>query len=768
MGGGKGGAKGSGGGKKTEQPQSNGTKPEQQQQQNTGSSSQKELKLLLLGSGESGKCFGRGTPIMKFDGSLVAVENVKVGDNLMGDDATVRCVQEVHSGIGQLYKIYVENGEPVIVNGQHILCLKFRQEEAVFYEDDSRKWTVEYTEYNNAKLQRISQHFFVQDYLTTSTSGREEEEEEEEEQQGDLCEADAKMKAERAAREFLEQKIPNRLCYGSIVEISVLDYLSLQAEEQKMLLWYRNGVEYSSAAAAAVTTAVAESFPMDPHSFGLLLCCQSEAAATISTTTGGGVGSGDVNGKIPEIYKFSSKECRRNLLCGIVDGLKGTMIDAERKEIEIRIPRKNAALRCFPNSRSLEEQDLHDEVVHLIRSVGYEVCYNDTSSCEGIIRFRIIAEEEEEATANINTCGKFGHYGLLHRVSEIRIEVDRVADFYGFEVDGNHRFLLGDFSVVHNSTFFKQVKSIHEGDKYTSEEIAAYKSSIYANVLQTIKVLSDACLKNKDPPFEKSENKAKAEKMIKAAANDSTLLINAAEIYTPDVHKMVGELWKDANIQELFQNHRYEYHIFDGAQYFFDNFDKLLPPNYVPNADDILRCRRKTTGLIQTQFEYKGIKFSLHDVGGQRSERKKWSNCSEGVSALLYVCCASEYDQKCYEDDVTNRMLESMDLFSETINGNYFKDKTIIVFLNKMDVFKAKMAVKDLSCTFPEYTGGPDVEKGIEFLKQQYRDHDKSKKERLHFFVTQATSKESVKATFDEVKDFLVQEFTSTTTAQGQ
>lgn len=747
MGGGKGGAKGSGGAKKTEQSQSNGQKPEQQQQQqNTASTSQKELKLLLLGSGESGKCFCRGTPIMKHDGGVVAVEHVKVGDKLMGDDSTVRCVQEVHSGIGQLYKIHVENGEPVVVNGQHILCLKFRQEETIFYEEDSQKWTVEYTLYSSGKFERMCEHFFVQDYLTTSISGRKEEEEK---QQGDLCEADAKMKAEMAAREFLEQKNPNRLCCGSIVEISVLDYLSLQAEEQKMLLWYRNGVEYFSAA----TTTAAESFPMDPHRFGVLLGSQSEAY--------GGGDDGGVYGKIPDIYKFSSKESRKNLLRGIVDGVKGTLVDVERKEFEIRIPRTNASVCCLPN-RSLEEQDFHEEVVHLIRSVGFELCYNNPSSCEGIIRFRIVADEEEATatgTANINTFGS----NLLQRVSEIRIEVDKVADFYGFEVDGNHRFLLGDFSVVHNSTFFKQVKSIHEGDKYTSEEIAAYKSSIYANVLQTIKVLSDACLKKKDPPFEKSENKVKAEKIIKAAANDSTLLINAAEIYTVDVHKMVGELWKDANIQELYQNHRYEYHIFDGAQYFFDNFDKLIPPNYVPNADDILRCRRKTTGLIQTQFEYKGIKFSLHDVGGQRSERKKWSNCSEGVSALLYVCCASEYDQKCYEDDVTNRMLESMDLFSETINGNYFKDKPIIVFLNKMDVFKTKMAVKDLSCTFPEYTGGSDVEKGIEFLKQQYRDHDKSKKERLHFFVTQATSKESVKNTFEEVKDFLVQQFTSTT-----
>jgi len=238
------------------------------------------------------------------------------------------------------------------------------------------------------------------------------------------------------------------------------------------------------------------------------------------------------------------------------------------------------------------------------------------------------------------------------------------------------------------STFFKQVKSLHEGDNYSEQEIQSYRSSIYANILQTIRILAENCLKKKDPPFSNDQNKKNAERIISVAGNDSNLLINAAELYSLEIHNIIAELWKDDNIQDLYKNNRYEYHIFDGAQYFFfDNFSKLAPPNYTPNYDDILRCRRKTTGLIQTQFTHKGTKMSLHDVGGQRSERKKWTNAFEGVNALLFVSCISEYDQKCYEDDMTNRMQESMDLFSEIINGNFFKEKTIVVFMNKVDVF---------------------------------------------------------------------------------
>lgn len=50
------------------------------------------------------------------------------------------------------------------------------------------------------------------------------------------------------------------------------------------------------------------------------------------------------------------------------------------------------------------------------------------------------------------------------------------------------------------------------------------------------------------------------------------------------------------------------------------------------------------------------------DVGGQRSERKKWIHCFEDVTAVLYCVGISEYDQVLYEDNVTNRILESLKL----------------------------------------------------------------------------------------------------------
>ena len=64
--------------------------------------------------------------------------------------------------------------------------------------------------------------------------------------------------------------------------------------------------------------------------------------------------------------------------------------------------------------------------------------------------------------------------------------------------------------------------------------------------------------------------------------------------------------------------------------------------------------------------------FNLVDVGGQQNERRKWKKCFADVSILIYVASLSDYDQNCYEDSKKNRMLESLEVFESTINGNFF------------------------------------------------------------------------------------------------
>ena len=98
---------------------------------------------------------------------------------------------------------------------------------------------------------------------------------------------------------------------------------------------------------------------------------------------------------------------------------------------------------------------------------------------------------------------------------------------------------------------------------------------------------------------------------------------------------------------------------------FLDNLPRLSAPNYVPSEQDLLRTRIKTTGITEVLFELKGltfrfvllvfwkISFRVIDVGGQRSERKKWIHCFDNVNAIIFISSLSEYDQTLREDNCT-------------------------------------------------------------------------------------------------------------------
>jgi hypothetical protein len=105
--------------------------------------------------------------------------------------------------------------------------------------------------------------------------------------------------------------------------------------------------------------------------------------------------------------------------------------------------------------------------------------------------------------------------------------------------------------------------------------------------------LSKYILKNTS--FEKKENQEKAENLI----NTYDLV---SSTYTSEVHEQVLNISKDAAFIEAFKN-RENFHIFDGAEYFFSKLDTLAPPEYKPTYQDSLFSRRKTTGINQVNFK---------------------------------------------------------------------------------------------------------------------------------------------------------------------
>ena len=83
---------------------------------------------------------------------------------------------------------------------------------------------------------------------------------------------------------------------------------------------------------------------------------------------------------------------------------------------------------------------------------------------------------------------------------------------------------------------------------------------------------------------------------------------------------------------------------------YYDSIDRLFAPGYLPTDQDVLRSRLRTTGITETLFELGQLNYHMFDVGGQRSERKKWVHCFEGVHCLMFVAALSGYDQCLVED----------------------------------------------------------------------------------------------------------------------
>jgi len=119
---------------------------------------------------------------------------------------------------------------------------------------------------------------------------------------------------------------------------------------------------------------------------------------------------------------------------------------------------------------------------------------------------------------------------------------------------------------------------------------------------------------------------------------------------------------------------------------YFDSIARIGSRNYMPSDQDVLRSRVKTTGITETTFQIGELKYRMFDVGGQRSERKKWIHCFENVTAIVFLVAISEYDQMLYEDESINRMQEALVLFDSICNSRWFVRTSIILFLNKVSL----------------------------------------------------------------------------------
>ncbi|ORY05031.1 guanine nucleotide binding protein, alpha subunit [Basidiobolus meristosporus CBS 931.73] len=302
------------------------------------------------------------------------------------------------------------------------------------------------------------------------------------------------------------------------------------------------------------------------------------------------------------------------------------------------------------------------------------------------------------------------------------------------------------------STILKQMKLIHDGG-YTTGERESYREIIFSNTLQSMRVILVA-MDKMDIQLAKSENASYVQVIMDLPT--SFMLPPEGGLFPLEVSDAIKALWLDDGVQSCFQRSR-EYQLNDSAKYYFDSIDRISQPEYIPNDQDVLRSRVKTTGITETTFRIGELIYRMLDVGGQRSERKKWIHCFENVTAIVFMVAISEYDQTLAEDESVNRMQESLTLFDSICNSRWFVRTSIILFLNKIDLFKEKLAISPLSNFFPGFEGPSDYDAACDYIMERFMSLNKTDLKQLYAHFTCATDTAQIKFVMAAVNDIVVQ-----------
>jgi len=334
--------------------------------------------------------------------------------------------------------------------------------------------------------------------------------------------------------------------------------------------------------------------------------------------------------------------------------------------------------------------------------------------------------------------------------SQASSAIDKIGESQAKQEEKSIKLLLLGAGESGKSTLFKQMITIY-GKGYSQEERFTFKPIIEQNTIMAITALISASY---DLPGRIEEDCVISEENRKLA--DKVFNFPIDKIIEKDTARDIETIWKDPGIQVCYK-HKSMFQFPDSGEYFFSKIHEIAEPQYIPSQQDILRTRVRTTGIVETKFEIEGRQFHLFDVGGQRNERRKWIHCFENVTCVIFVAAMSEYDQVLFEDETTNRMSETLRLFDEICNSRWFIDNSLILFLNKRDLFKEKLKKVPITVMFPQYDGDPhDYDETCEFIQHTFESLNRCSDKEIYTHITCATDTDNVSHVFNSVKDILI------------
>ncbi|KAF8813180.1 guanine nucleotide-binding protein [Phlegmacium glaucopus] len=213
----------------------------------------------------------------------------------------------------------------------------------------------------------------------------------------------------------------------------------------------------------------------------------------------------------------------------------------------------------------------------------------------------------------------------------------------------------------------------------------------------------------------------------------------------------IKELWSHPTVKGLIVKRRLK--LDEWSEFFLRHISRIAAHDYIPTTDDILHARIQTMGVAEHIFDVdihgKSVTWHLFDVGGARGQRHSWVPYFDDANAIIFVAPVSAFDQYLEEDPRTNRIDDSLQLFTQICSNALLKNVHLVLFLNKTDLLRSKLntglKVRKYITSFGER--GNDYETVVQYFRAHFLQVHRRNNENRRVLYTHFTSVVDTKAT---------------------